>query len=140
MKTVRFQHDYSVPVERLFDHLAEHENLAPLFGTRIERLRNGENERNGVGSARKLSFGGLAPFEETVTVFAPHERIEYRITKGTPMRDHVGLMEFSSTPSGGSHLDYSISLDAAVPGLAATVAAALRRSISRGLTKLDSSL
>ena len=140
MKTVRLHHDYSAPVERLFDHLAEHENLAPLFGTRTERVRDGDAERNGVGSVRRLSFGGLMPFEETVTVFVPNERIEYRISKGTPMRDHIGVMEFSSTPSGGSQLDYAISFDAAVPGLAAVVAAAVQRSVSRGLAKLGGSL
>ena len=140
MKTITFDHDYAAPVDRLFDHLAEHENLAPLFGTRIERLRSGDNERNGVGSARKVSFGGLLPFEETVTVFELNERIEYTITKGTPMRDHLGVMEFSSAPSGGSRLTYTIRFDSAVPGLPALVAAAMNRSISSGLAKLDGSL
>ncbi len=140
MKTVHFHHEYSVPVERLFEHLSEHENLAPLLGTRIERLRDGDSERNGVGSVRRLSFSGLLPFEETVTAFAPNERIEYTISKGTPMRDHLGVMEFASTPSGGSAVDYTIRFDSAVPGLAAVVGAAMNQSIGRGLAKLDASL
>ena len=83
MKTVHFHNEYSMPVEQLFEYLSEHENLAPLLGMRIERVRNGDNERNGVGSVRRLSVNGLLPFEETVTAFVPCERIEYTITKGT---------------------------------------------------------
>ena len=140
MKTVHFHNEYSMPVEQLFEHLSEHENLAPLLGMRIERVRDGDSERNGVGSVRRLSVSGLLPFEETVTAFVPDERIEYTITKGTPMRDHLGVMEFASTPSGGSAVDYTIRFDSAIPGLAAAVAAAMNQSVPRGLAKLDGSL
>ena len=56
------------------------------------------------------------------------------------MRDHLGVMEFTSTPSGGSAVDYTIRLDSAIPGLASVVAAAINRSVPRGLAKLDGSL
>lgn len=137
-QTVHVERDFSAPVETVFDHLATHENLAVLFApARVERINGEDGQRNGVGSARRLSFWGLLPFVETVTVFAPNQRIEYEITKGTPMRDHHGTMAFSSTPSGGSHLDYTIVFGSAVPGLAAIVAATLKRSITRGLAKVD---
>ena len=98
MATVRVERDFSVPVETLFDHLAEHENLSTVFApARIERLRHGDTERNGVGSVRKLSFAGLMPFQETVTAVTENERIEYRISKGTPLRHHYGVMKFSPT-------------------------------------------
>ena len=44
------------------------------------------------------------PFEETVTDFERPARIVYRITKGSPMRGHVGVMTFSPTVGGGTHL------------------------------------
>lgn len=134
---VHVTHDFRAPVERVFAYLAEHENLAALFGTRIERVCDGETERNGVGSCRRLSFYGLLPFEETVTSFAPNERIVYRITKGSPMRDHEGTMAFTSSGNGGTHLDYRIQFGSAVPGLAPVVARALHGNIARGLRKLD---
>src|SRR5215218_9117165 len=115
---VHVTHDFRAPVERVFAYLAEHENLATLFGTRVERVRDGETERNGAGSCRRLSFNGLLPFEETVTSFSPNERIVYRITKGTPMREHEGVMAFSSADGGGTRLDYRIQFCSAVPGLA----------------------
>ena len=36
--------------------------LAGEILARIERLRHGDTDRNGVGSTRKLSFAGMLPF------------------------------------------------------------------------------
>ena len=141
MAAVHVEHDFSAPVETVFDYLSEHENLAILFSPmRVERVSDGETERNGVGSARKLSLGGIAPFIETVKAVIPNERIEYTITKGSPLRHHYGVMAFSSTPSGGSHLDYTITLEAPVPGMASAVAAVLRSRISAGLKRVETKL
>lgn len=134
---VHVVHEFRAPVQRVFAYLAEHENLGELFGTRVERVRDGELQRNGVGSCRRLSFGGLLPFEETVTSFAPDERIAYRITRGTPMREHEGVMAFASTEGGGTRLDYRIRFGSPVPGLAPLVARVLHGSVARGLRKLD---
>jgi uncharacterized protein YndB with AHSA1/START domain len=134
---VHVTHDFRAPVERVFAYLAEHENLAALFGTRVERVRDGETERNGVGSCRRLSFNGLLPFEETVVEVVANERIVYRITKGSPMRDHEGTIAFTSTGGGGTRLDYRIRFGSAVPGLAAVVARVLHGRIAAGLRKLD---
>jgi len=141
MQTVRVQKDFSAPPERVFAYLSEHENLGVIFApAKVKRIREGDTEPNGVGSVRRLSFFGALPFEETITTVVPNERIEYEITKGTPMRDHHGTMELSPTGSGGTHLDYTITFDAAVPGLAAVVAATLRRNIAKGLSKVDAAL
>ena len=134
---VHVSHDFRAPVDRVFAYLAEHENLAELFGTRVERVRDGDTERNGVGSCRRLSFNGLLPFEETVTEMVPNERIVYRITKGSPMRDHEGTMTFATTGGGGTRLDYRIRFGSPVPGLAPLVARVLHGRIAGGLRKLD---
>jgi uncharacterized protein YndB with AHSA1/START domain len=134
VQQVLVERDFTQPVGRLFAYLSEHENLGTIFPMRVERVRDGENgERNGVGSVRRLSMGGLMPFEETVTAVEPDRLIEYRITKGSPMTGHRGQMEFSEREGGGSHLRYEIVFGAKVPGLDRVVAAGLRRSIARGL-------
>ena len=69
--------------------------------------------------------------------FDPPRRIEYRITKGSPIRDHLGVMEFSPLPGGGSHLDYRIRLGSPIPGVALAVKTSLTRSISKSLGQLD---
>ena len=136
--TVHVTSDFAKPVEAVFAYLSEHENLGDLLGAKIERLHDGDSDRNGVGSVRQLRVGPLPPFEETITAFDPPRRIEYRITKGSPIRDHLGVMEFSPLPGGGSHLDYRIRLGSPIPGVALAVKTSLTRSISKSLGQLDS--
>jgi uncharacterized protein YndB with AHSA1/START domain len=135
---VHIEHDFAKPPERIFAHLAEHENLADVFGAKITRLRDGDGgERNGVGSVRRLQIGPLPPFEETVTEFVVPQRIVYRITKGSPLRGHVGTMTFAATPAGGTRFDYDIRIASPVPGIAPLVTASLTRSISRSLAAVE---
>ncbi len=136
MATVHETYDFDVPVERLYAHLSEHENLGTLLGLDVKRISEGEAEPNGAGSVRRLSFKGALPFEETVTEAIPNERIEYRITKGTPLRDHLGVMVFSTTGEGRSHLDYTITFDTPLPGLDRLIAGGVSSSLRRGLPKV----
>jgi hypothetical protein len=85
---------------------------------------------------RKLQIGPGPPFEETVTEFIPSERIVYKITKGSPLRGHVGVMTFA--PDGeGTRFLYDIRLASPIPGLAALVRLSLTRSINQNLAKVD---
>ena len=136
---LEYEHDFTLPPDRVFPYLAEHEHLASVFGARVERLDDGDTERNGVGSRRKLwSAPGTPPFEETVTEFVPNERIVYKITDGSPLQGHVGIMVFTPTPSGGTHLSYRIRLASKIPGLAAIVKAGLGRNGRKGMAEVDS--
>jgi uncharacterized protein YndB with AHSA1/START domain len=130
---VRVRRDFELPVAELFDRLAEHENLADVFGARVERLRDGDTHRNGVGSRRRLHAPGVPPFEETVTTFVPDELIVYRITKGSPLDAHEGVMRFLARPGGGSHLDYDIMLSSRIPGLSLLASKLLGLRVRRGL-------
>jgi uncharacterized protein YndB with AHSA1/START domain len=134
---VTVDHVFSKPPERIFAYLAEHENLADLFGAKVTRLKDGDDgHRNGVGSVRKLQIGPGPPFEETVTEFDPPSRIVYRITKGSPLRGHVGVMTLA--PEGaGTRFHYDIRLASPIPGLAAIVRASLTRSVNKSLSKVD---
>ena len=120
----------------VFEAIGEHENLGPLFGAKITRLRDGETSRNGVGSVRRLKVGPLPAFEETVTEAEPGELIRYRITQGSPLRGHWGEQKLFATAGGGTRLEYRIGFDAAMPGVATVVAAMLHRNITRGLPRL----
>jgi uncharacterized protein YndB with AHSA1/START domain len=136
---VHIEHHFSKPPELVFAHLAEHENLAEVFGAKVTRVRDGQDgERNGVGSVRRLRIGPLAPFEETVTEFLPNERIVYRITKGSPLSGHLGVMTFAPQ-GGGTSFVYDIRLASRIPGLALLVRAVLTRSITQALPKVERS-
>jgi uncharacterized protein YndB with AHSA1/START domain len=134
---VHVEHEFAQPPERIFAHLAEHENLAVVFGAKVTRLRDGDGERNGVGSVRELQIGPLPPFEETVTEFVAPERIVYRITKGSPLRGHVGVMTFAPSPAGGTSFVYDIRIASPIPLLAPLVRASLTRSIKASLPGVD---
>jgi uncharacterized protein YndB with AHSA1/START domain len=130
--------DFSKPPDRVFEYMAEHENLADLFGAKVTRLQDGRaGERNGVGSVRRLNIGPLPGFEETVTEFERPERIVYRITKGSPLRGHVGVMTFAPDGRGGTRLHYDIRLASPIPGLAAIVRASLARTVDKGLATVE---
>jgi uncharacterized protein YndB with AHSA1/START domain len=136
MQRIEIDQDFTLPVERVYAYLSEHENLAPLFGAKIARVRDGDTERNGTGSVRQLRIGILPPFEETVIDAVPNQKIDYRITKGSPLRNHRGSMTFSTTGS-GSHLNYVIEFGAVVPGLDRIVKPVLEGTIRKGLKTID---
>ncbi|HWX95914.1 MAG TPA: SRPBCC family protein [Solirubrobacteraceae bacterium] len=134
---VHVEHDFAKPPERIFACLAEHENLGEVFGAKVSRLNDAQDgTRNGVGSRRQLQIGPLTPFEETVTEFVPGERIVYRITKGGPLRGHVGTMTFVPN-EGGTRFVYDIRIASHIPGLAPLVRAMLTRSIVASLPAVE---
>jgi hypothetical protein len=128
--------EFPVPVGRLFAYLGEHENLAAIFKpARIKRIRDGEGARNGVGSARELRILLAPPFIETVTAYKENELIEYRITSGSPLKNHLGTMRFASTPN-GTRLNYTIVFEGKLPLVAEVIKPGLESAIRRGLKNL----
>lgn len=137
MQKMRFEKDFDLPSETVFDHLAEHENLGGVLGATVTRLSDGtDGHKNGVGSSRRLKPPGPVPaFEETVTEFVPGEKIEYRVTKGTPLNHHLGVITLTPTDS-GTHMVWTIEIGAAVPGLDFVIAKILIRNIGGGLDRM----
>ncbi|RJF94325.1 SRPBCC family protein [Oleomonas cavernae] len=128
--------DFAMPVERLFAYLAEHENLSTVFApAKITRLRDGDTSRNGTGSVRRVQMPGAGPLEETVTAYQENALIEYKITKGGPLRNHHGIMRFSSTGT-GSKLHYTIDFEGKFPLVATIVRLILTRGITKGLAAI----
>jgi uncharacterized protein YndB with AHSA1/START domain len=136
VQRIEITQDFSLPVERVYAYLAEHENLQPIFGARITRVGDGHASRNGAGSVRRLRIGPGPSFDETVVEAVENALIVYRISRGSPLRDHEGTMEFTSTGS-GSRLRYVIEFGAVVPGLDRVVKVGLERAVRRGLKQVD---
>jgi polyketide cyclase/dehydrase/lipid transport protein len=124
--------DFNVPVDRLFEFMAEHENLSQVLPARIKRLRDGNTERNGVGSVRRMFMGGLMPLDEEVTAVEDNALIRYRVTSKGPIRNHQGTQRFSAR-DGGSRLSWSIAFDPVVPGTGKVIASGLELGLRRGL-------
>lgn len=141
MATVDLVQDFSCSVEQLYDYLTVHENLSIIFvPAKVTRIKEGSDMPNGLGSVRKLSLPLVPSFEETVTLNQPNERVEYRISGGfTPLKNHIGVMRFSSTPQ-GSRLHYTINFDGKLPLIAPVVGFGLTQGIRRGLKTLSKTL
>lgn len=123
-------------VERLFNLLSEHENMALLFHpARVARICSGLNCRNGIGSIRLVKIPLMPAIEETVTGFQQNEFIEYKVTNLTPLKNHVGTMRFYPR-DGGSRLEYTIFFESRIPGAGPLIKTVLEAVIKRGLQSI----
>lgn len=141
MPVLQFKERYAAPPEKVFAFFAEHSNLSKLFGGSITRVKNAPegDDPNGLGSVRQLVIMPGLPFEETVTVYVPQERIEYKVTKGSPIKNHLGVMLFKAG-DGETSLDYRIEFDPRIPGTGGLIAKILGGSIRKGLSSLHAIL
>ncbi|MAC15129.1 SRPBCC family protein [Alcanivorax sp. IL3] len=137
MQRIEITKTFPFSVDKLFDFLSDHENLEVIFApAKIKRVKPGIDSPNGVGSTRRMRILIAPPFEETVTKVVPNELIEYKISKGSPLKNHKGTMRFSENGNGGSQLHYVIEFEGKLPLIGPAVKAGLGQAISRGLNKL----
>lgn len=132
---ISLEKDFPFPVQKVFADLADHESFGRIAGAPIERIvaGSGPTGANGLGSVRRIGVGPLG-FEETIVGFEQDTLIEYRITKGSPLRNHLGRMRFS--PRGtGSHLSYEIVFEMRVPLLGHVIRRVLSDSLDKALTR-----
>jgi ribosome-associated toxin RatA of RatAB toxin-antitoxin module len=129
--------EFRRPVGELFALLSDHEKMGPILGANVKRTLDGGDSPNGLGSVRILSIWPLPDFDETVTAFEKDKIVEYKITRGSPLKNHKGVMQFFPSCSGGSKLHYTIEFESKIPLLGPVVRAVLENSVRRGLKKLQ---
>ncbi len=112
------------PIERVFDFFADHERFVTLLGGRCQRIVDGDTEPNGLGSVRRIGPGPLS-FDETIVTFEPGKRIEYAITRGGPIRNHLGTIDFRDD-RGATVVDYVIRFEPKIPLTGKLIASALK--------------
>lgn len=110
---IRLSAHIHAPVEKVFAFFADHERFGTLFGGSARRIREGDSEPNGLGSVRRIGPGPLS-FDETIVAFEPNQRIDYQITRGSPIKNHIGQIRFGSE-GGATTVDYVIRFDPKVP-------------------------
>lgn len=129
--------EFNAPVDTIFGTLSDHEAMGSILGAKVKRVKDGQGSVNGIGSVRRITPVPLADFEETVTAFEPNKLVEYTITKGSPLKNHLGRMVFSEH-NGKTQLHYTIQFEPKLPiplsGL--IVKTALEKIILGGLHKL----
>lgn len=112
---IEIQQSFNAPVETIFNILTDHESFGRVLATKIQRVVDSQNEnKNGVGSVRRISSFPVPAFEETVITFEPNSLMEYVVSKGSPIKNHKGRMEFSEE-GGKTKLCYFIDFEPKLP-------------------------
>ncbi len=124
--------EFDATCAKVFEDLGDHENFGKICGINAKRVKDGDDALNGLGSVRRMKIGPLPGFEETITEYEQDRLIVYKITKGSPIKNHMGRMEFSEK-DGKSQLHYDIVLESKIPGTTGIIKAALERGITQGI-------
>lgn len=133
------QQDFPASVEKVFADLSDHESFGRILGLNMKRVKAGIEHPNGVGSVRRLNLEPLPNFEETITRFVPNSLIEYKITRGMPLKNHLGTMRFSEK-EGRASLDYTIVFESRIPYLGGVIKTAICNSVIKGLKRYTQTL
>ncbi|HUR40349.1 MAG TPA: SRPBCC family protein [Verrucomicrobiae bacterium] len=134
-QTVRFEQFFAAPRERVFAWFADHEQFGLIWPGRTRRIQESADPRepNGLGSVREVATAGMA-LEETITGFEPPSCIEYQVTRGGPVKNHRGLLNFTAV-DGGTKLDYTIEFDPKIPFTGGLIASVVCTSWHRGVQR-----
>lgn len=138
MQKVQLKQDFHCDVSTLFGLFSDHIQAGEILKMpcQVIQLSNSEHPQ-GVGSIRKVKAGLLPAFEETITQFIPNELIEYQVTQGGIVKDHLGRLRFKQT-NNGCQLNYEIAFNSrfSVPFLGKIIASTLQSDFKRCLQEL----
>lgn len=137
VQTVHTIQTYNAPAETVCNWFAEHQNLGAVFLARIRRITDapGADGPNGVGSVRRIWIGPTPSFDETITVYEPAKRIEYQITRGSPIKNHNGVMVFTES-AGVTTVDYTINMESKIPGTTGILISIMSFVVRKGMLRV----
>lgn len=141
MYQITIKQTFPFPVRQVFSALSDHERFGRIIGQKITRIvESPDNDKNGLGSVRRIALAPGLSFEETVTAYTPDTLFEYKVTRGSPIKDHVGRMHFTQR-DGSTELVYTIEFrpKLPLPGLGQLLSKMIRKPIEKGLSELAQS-
>lgn len=136
---IEIRQSFNAPVETIFNILSDHESFGNVLETKILRVVDSpDKNKNGVGSVRRICSFPLPAFEETIVAFEPNSLVEYVVSKGSPIKNHKGRMEFSQE-DGKTKLCYYIVFQPRLPFmfLGPILKRAIENPIRKSLEKLS---
>jgi uncharacterized protein YndB with AHSA1/START domain len=115
MRTAHVQRTIPAPIEDVFEAISDHEGYSRFrIIQRSELLREGKEERNGLGALRRVTSRPLH-FEEEVTAFERPARMDYLIRKvNAPFAHEGGTMLLTETPA-GTQVDWKSTFAFTIP-------------------------
>ncbi len=130
---------FNAPVDLIFNLLTDHKAFGKVINAKIKRVVDSQDEnKNGLGSVRRINAFPAPAFEETVVTFEPNQLMEYVVSKGSPIKNHKGRMEFSDE-QGQTKLNYTIDFEPKLPFLffGSVLKKAIEKPIRDGLKRLS---
>jgi uncharacterized protein YndB with AHSA1/START domain len=118
------------PIERVFEHLTDHEAMGRWPGVGGCRVVREGKPRNGRGAIREVKARGLTLLEEVV-VFDPPHRFDYQIVKGLPVA-HRGTVHLVPSAD-GVVVTWDITMASRWPLIAEIACAQLRTGLPKAL-------
>ena len=146
-QSVRFTEHFNAAPAKVFPYFASHETFGAMAGGPmaakirfIRRVRLGKDIKHpdGEGSVRRIGYGPIA-FEETVRTSTPGKLIQYYISKGSPLKNHEGRIEFHADGS-GTRVDYTIFFEPKVPGTGGVLKGVLKGMITPAFERIRKAL
>ena len=137
MQHIVIKQSFNAPVDTVFSTLTDHEAFGRIINAKIKRVVDaGEENKNGLGSVRRIYLLPGLTFEESVVTFEPNRLMEYRVTKGSPIKNHRGRMEFTQD-QGRTSLTYTIDYEPKRPFflLGSLIKSAIEKPMVDGLKK-----
>jgi uncharacterized protein YndB with AHSA1/START domain len=135
---IKIKQLFNAPVDTIFSLLTDHETFGQVINAKIKRVVDSPDEnKNGLGSVRRINAFPAPAFEETVITFEPNQLMEYVVSKGSPIKNHKGRMEFSDE-QGKTRLNYTIDFKPKLPFIffGSILKKAIEKPISAGLKRL----
>ncbi len=82
------------PIDRVWDVFSDHENYSKLAGVRYSKLlKEGTDERNGLGAVREVHGMGVK-FVEDIVAYEPPRLLEYKVVRcSKPIEHEIGRVE-----------------------------------------------
>lgn len=132
--------NFQAPINEVFDRLADHNRMGEYMSADIRRTKDatapGEGP-NGTGSVRTLKIFGLSDFDETVVKFVKPAKLEYKITRGSPLKNHLGVIALKEE-GGKTTVDWNITFEMGFGGMIVEIL--LKFAVGRGLATLKKQL
>lgn len=113
---LHFLQDFDAPIYNVFSFFSEHNRLGEIYPAFIRRIMDAPNPRNcnDVGSTRIIISLPMV-FQETITNYTEPTYLEYKITAGSPFKNHIGKMTFIKISETKTRLEYVIEFEPWIP-------------------------
>lgn len=113
---IHFLQDFDTSIINVFSFFSDHNRLKEIYPAFIKRIIDAPNPKNcnDVGSSRIIISLPLI-IQETIIKYNEPNYLEYKITLGSPLKNHVGKMNFIELSPTKTRLDYVIEFEPLIP-------------------------